>query len=189
MFISNSVRGALVGVLAVCALAAAPAANAELKIGVVNLNELAEGSPQYNSMKAGIQKDFQNRERDLLNERKELEARSEKLKKEAAVMAEIDRVKAERDLQGAVEAHRIKNRDYQQDLNRRMAEESQKINKILIDEVTAYAKEQNLDLVIGDGVGVIYAKDSLNITPALIAALKAKPATAPAAAKPAEKKP
>jgi outer membrane protein len=189
MFISNSVRGALLGVLAMCALSVAPAANAELRIGVVNLNELAEGSPQYNAMKANLQKDFQARERALVNERKELEARTEKLKKELAVMAESDRLKAERDLRDSAEAHKRKTQDYQQDLNRRMAEESQRINKVLIDEVTAYAKAQNLDLVIGDGVGVLYAKDTINITPALVTALKAKPAAAPAAAKPAEKKP
>jgi hypothetical protein len=63
-----------------------------------------------------------------------------------------------------------------------------KLQRTLFEEVRSYAKAQNLDLVIADGV--IYAAAALDITPGVLqilqsrggAAAAPKPAAAPAAA-------
>jgi Skp family chaperone for outer membrane proteins len=65
-----------------------------------------------------------------------------------------------------------------------------RLQRSLIDEVRAYAKAQNFDLVIADGV--IYSTSALDITPAILSAMQAKapksaaPAAAPKPAAPAK---
>ena len=64
-----------------------------------------------------------------------------------------------------------------------------KLQRSLIGEVREYAKAQNFDIVIAEGV--IYATPTVDITPQVLQALQArapKPAAAPAAA-PAPAKP
>jgi outer membrane protein len=75
----------------------------------------------------------------------------------------------------------------QDDFNARRNEEMSRLQKILIEEVRVYAKAQNFDLVIADGV--IYSTPTLDITPAILTALQSHapaaktsaPAVAPAA--------
>ena len=58
-----------------------------------------------------------------------------------------------------------------------------RLQRTLIEEVRAYAKAQNFDLVIADGV--IYSTPALDITPAILSALQAEaPKPAAAAAPP-----
>ena len=57
-----------------------------------------------------------------------------------------------------------------------------RLQRTLIEEVRAYAKAQGFDLVFADGV--IYSTPSLDITPAILTALQARPAR-PGAAPPA----
>ncbi len=45
-----------------------------------------------------------------------------------------------------------------------------RLQKTLIEEVRVYAKAQNFDLVVADGV--IYSTPSLDITPAILTALQ-----------------
>jgi outer membrane protein len=57
-----------------------------------------------------------------------------------------------------------------------------KLQRTLIEEVRTYSKAQNFDLVVTDGV--IYAAQTLDITPAVLAGLQQRPGAA-APAKPA----
>jgi hypothetical protein len=56
-----------------------------------------------------------------------------------------------------------------------------RLQKTLIEEVRTYAKAQNFDLVIADGV--IYSVPALDITPAILASLQSR-APKPAAGAP-----
>ena len=58
----------------------------------------------------------------------------------------------------------------QDDFNARRNEEMSRLQKTLIEEVRVYAKAQNFDLVIADGV--IYSTPTLDITPAILSALQ-----------------
>ena len=191
--------------LAVVALlgGAVPAAQAQLKVGVVSVPQLIEESPQAKGAMQALQDEFMPRRREIENQQKELKAREDKLTRDSAVMSEAERGKAERELRdGQREVQRRQN-EYVEDLNVRRNEELGKLQRTLLQEVQTYAKAQGFDLVVGDGV--LYAKDNLNITPAVLSNLQAHSKTAPAAApagakpaaapppaaapKPAEKKP
>ncbi len=189
--------------LAVVALlgGAVPAAQAQLKIGVVSVPQLIEESPQAKGAMQALQDEFMPRRREIENQQKELKAREDKLTRDSAVMSEAERGKAERDLRDGQRELQRRQNEYVEDLNVRRNEELGKLQRTLLQEVQTYAKAQGFDLVVGDGV--LYAKDNINITPAVLSNLQAhsksapaatpagtKPAAAPPAApKPAEKKP
>ncbi len=171
-----------------------PAAHAELKIGVVSVPQLIEESPQAKSAMQALQEEFMPRRREIETQQKELKAREEKLTRDSAVMSEGERTKAEKDLRDGQRDLARRQNEYVEDLNVRRNEELGKLQRTLLQEVQAYAKAQGFDLVIGDGV--LFAKEGINITPAVLGNLQARkpaPATAPAAPapapKPADKKP
>jgi outer membrane protein len=166
---------------------AVPAAQAQLKIGVVSVPQLIEESPQAKGAMQALQDEFMPRRREIENQQKELKAREDKLTRDSAVMSEGERSKAEKDLRDGQRDMQRRQNEYVEDLNVRRNEELGKLQRTLLQEVQTYAKAQGFDLVVGDGV--LYAKDNLNITPAVLSNLqahsKSAPAAAPAAPKPA----
>ncbi len=167
-------------------------AEAELKIGVVSVPQLIEESPQAKSAMQALQDEFMPRRREIEGQQKELKAREDKLARDSAVMSEAERTKAEKDLREGQRDLARRQNEYVEDLNVRRNEELGKLQRTLLQEVQTYAKAQGFDLVIGDGV--LFAKEGINITPAVLGNLQARkttPATpAPAAApKPADNKP
>ncbi len=179
--------------LAVITAAIAPlgAANAELKIGVVNVPRLLEEAPQAKSAMQALQDEFAPRQREIVAQTKDLKAKEEKLQRDGAVMAENERRNFEKDLRDGQREVQRKQNEYVEDLNLRRNEELGKLQRSLLQEVQTYAKASNYDLVVGDGV--LFRNDSIDVTAQILSALQAhykatgpapKPAT-PAAPKPA----
>ena len=104
-------------------------------------------------------------------------------------MSPDQRDKEEKELRdGARELERKKS-EWQDDFNSKRNDEMNRLQRTLIGEVRDYAKAQNFDLVIAEGV--IYATPTVDITPQVLQALQSrapKPAAAPAGA-PAPAKP
>jgi outer membrane protein len=120
----------------------------------------------------------------------DLKARDEKLAKEGALMAEADRVKAEKSLRDEQREFSRKGGEFQDDLSTRKNEEVNKVQRYLVEEIRTYAVAQGFDLVLAES---LYAKPSLDITAQILDVLKSKPvspsgATAkpPAASPPAK---
>ena len=85
-------------------------------------------------------------------------------------MTEDARTRAEKDLRDSYRDLQRKQSEMQDDFNARRNEEMSRLQRALIEEVRVYAKAQNFDLVIADGV--IYATQALDITPAILTALQ-----------------
>ena len=169
------------------ALATLPAW-AEPKIGVVDPNRLLEESPQGKAMLDAMRAEFAPRERTLQAQQQALKAKQDKLQKDSATMTDEQRTRAEKDLRdGAREFERARS-EFQDDISARRNEEMSRLQKTLGDEVRTYAKTQNFDVVLSSE-GVVYAAPAYDVTPAILTALQARnaaaPATAPPAAKPA----
>jgi len=167
----------LSGILA--ALAAHPAAGAEVKMGVVNFQKLLEDAPQTKTAMQALENEFAPRRRELLTLQNDLKAKDEKLQKEGAVMAEADRAKAEKTLRDQQREFSRKAGEFQDDASTRRNEEIGKVQRYLVTEIQAYANAQGFDLVLGDGV--FFAKGPLDITANVLAVLATKPASLPAA--------
>jgi len=164
------------------ALAAAPvASHAETKIGYVNTGRLLEESPQARAAQQALEGEFLPRQRDLAGQQKTLQEKADKLKREAAVMSEADRTKAERELRDGETNLSRRFTELQEDANLRRNEEFGKVQRALLQEVQAYARANGYQLIVGDGV--LFAAEAVDITAQVIAAIKAKaPAPAPAPA-------
>ncbi len=184
-------KGLLGALLTLAAMIAAPAAHAQLKVGVVNLQQLAEESPQAKLAMTSLENEFKPRQREIVTQEKEVKAREEKFTRDSAVMSESERGKAERELRDAQRELVRRKNEFVEDVNVRRNEELQRLQKALVLEVQTYARAQGYDLIMSDGI--IFAKDAFNITPGVLTAMKSKGPAAPAPAaattpKPAEKK-
>ena len=168
----------LAWMIAVAGTLAVTPAWAELKIGVVDYGKLMEESPQAKTVVEAIRTEFTPRQRDLQNQQQALKTKEEKLQKDGATMTEDQRQRTEKELRDSYRDLSRKQQEVQDDFNARRNEEMSRLQRTLIDEVRVYAKAQNFDLVIADGV--IYSTPTLDITPAILTALQSH---APAAGK------
>ena len=169
------------------ALAALPAW-ADPKIGVVDPQRLLEESPQGKAMLDAMRTEFAPRERTLQAQQQALKAKQDKLQKDGATMTDEQRTRAEKELRdGARDFERARS-EFQDDISARRNEEMSRLQKTLGEEVRTYAKAQSFDVVLS-AEGVVYAAPTYDVTPAILTALQARnaaaPATAPPAAKPA----
>ncbi len=160
------------------ALVATPAQaqGAALRVAYVNYSLLIQESPQAQSAVAALRTEFEPKQRSLQAEATELKAREETLKKDEATMTQDQRDQAELDLRERYQALQQKQNEIQDDVNTRRNELMSELQRTLVQVVQNYAKQQRYDLVLADGV--IYANPGLDITPAILSALKSQ---APAA--------
>ena len=179
---TNMTRHTVFGALIVFSmLAAAPAVQAQaLKIGFVNFGRLLEESPQAKAAQQALEGEFMPRQRDVAAQQKSLEEKSDKLKKEAAVMSEADRIRTEREVRDLELNVQRRFKELQEDLNLRRNEEVGRMQRALLQEVQAYAKANGYQLIVSEGV--LFAAEGIDITPQIVAAIKSKspaPATPP----------
>jgi outer membrane protein len=164
--------------LCVCGLLLSGQASAEIKIGVVNFQKLLEEAPQTKVAMQALENEFAPRRRELMTMQNDLKAREEKLQKEGSLMAEADRVKAEKNFRDEQREFSRKAGEFQDDGSTRKNEEIGKVQRYLVTEIQGYANAQGFDLVLGDGV--FFAKGPLDITANVLALLATKPASLPA---------
>lgn len=176
-------------------LVAAPAWAVDLKIGVVDYGRLVEESPQAKAALESIRTEFTPRQRDLQNQQASLKAKEDKLQKDAATMTQDQRANAEKDLRDSYRDLQRKQAEMQDDLNARRNEEMSRLQRALGEEVRTYAKANSYDIVLSGEV-VVYAAQTYDITPGVLAAMQAhgggaakpagtpSPAPAPTPAKP-----
>lgn len=165
---------------ALAALALAPSvALAQSKIGFVNTARLLEESPQARAAQTALENEFLPRQRELANQQKALQDKEEKLKRDAAVMSEADRSRAERELRDGQRDLARRFNELQEDANLRRNEEFGKVQRSLLQEVQTYARANGFDLVVSDGV--LFASPAVDITAQVVNALKARTPAAPAA--------
>jgi len=164
---------------------------AELKIGVVDYARLFEESPQAKVVRDSLQAEFGPRLQQLVTQDNALKAKGDKLQKDVATMTPDQRAKAEKELRDSARELERKKSELQDDSNAKRQEEMNKLQRSLISEVRDYAKSQNFDIVIADGV--IYATPTVDITGQVLQAMQSrapKPAApAPATSAPAPAKP
>lgn len=167
-----------VGALALLAMGAA---QADTKIGVVNVQALLEESPQAKAASQALQDEFAPRQRDLQQKQKELQAKQDKLDRDGSVMSETEKSTLEKDLRNGQRDLQSKGEAFTEELNTRRNEELGKLQTTLLQEVQTFAKAGGYDLVVPSNQ-VLFAKDTFDITPQVLAAWQAKGGAAKPAA-------
>ena len=170
----NVVKPHLVKVVAVFALALSlgnVAIAQEVKVGVVNIQQLMEQAPQARVAMEALTEEFKPREREIVAKQTEFQELSEKVQRDLAVMGETERRNAEKDLRDLQrEVTRLQN-EFREDLNLRRNEELGTLQRSLLKEVQDYAQASGYDLVVGDGV--LFASPAVNITENVLRAMEA----------------
>ena len=171
----------VVGLMAIGAAVVALPVRAESKIGIVDFQRLGVESPQGKAALESMRAEFAPRERTLQAQGQALKAKEDKLQKDGATMTEEQRQRAEKELRDGMREFERARGELQEDETARRNEEMSRLQRTLLEEVRTYAKAQNYDLVLA-GEAVLYATQANDITPAVLSALQARGATAPAAA-------
>jgi outer membrane protein len=181
------IKSVLWGTAAAWVLATSPAW-AELKIGVVDYTRLMQEAPQAKQMMSRLHSEFDTRGHTLAAEQQQLKQRDDKYQRDSATLSDDQRAREEQSLRDAERNFERRSQEYQDDFNARRNEEVSRLQRDLVDQVKRYAKAENFDLVLAQGV--IYATTAIDITPAILtrlqqAATTAKPGSgaAPKAAK------
>jgi outer membrane protein len=182
MGLNNSKMWGIALLTVLAAAGVATPALAEVKIAVVDYGRLLSESPQAKAALDAIRTEFGPKEREMQQQQAALKAKEDKLQKDGATMTPDQRSRAEKELRDGARDLQRKQQEAQDDLTARRNEEMSRLQKSLIEEVRTYAKAQNFDLVIADGV--IYSVPALDITPAILASLQSR-APKPAAGSPA----
>ena len=119
--------------------------------------KLFEESPQAKVVQDSLRAEFGPRLQQLVAQEQALKARNEKYQKDLATMAADQRTKAEKDLRDGARELERKKAELQDDSNAKRQEEMNKLQRLLIGEVREYAKAQNFDIVIAEGVHLCHA--------------------------------
>ncbi|MEY3337515.1 MAG: hypothetical protein RL245_507 [Pseudomonadota bacterium] len=174
----SSFKAMILAVVAVAALMAAPAM-AEIKIGVLDFGRLMDESPQGKALIESLRSEAAAKQRELQTQAASLQTKRDKLAKDRATMTPDQISRAEKEVRDGERDLARRQSEVNDDFNARRNEEMGKLQRTLIEEVRNYSKAQNFDLVVTDGV--IYAAQSLDITPGVLAGMQSRTsATAPA---------
>jgi len=154
------------------AAASHPAWAEDYKIGAVNTIRLLEQSPQAETMRNQIEREFAPRDRELVAAQKKLKEMEDRLAKDAAIMSENERKKLERDIITERRDLKRSQDEFREDLTFRRNEEIAKIQKEIVEAIQLVAKQNNFDVVLSDGV--IFASPKVDMTNLVVDYLKKK---------------
>ena len=147
----------------------------DIKIGAVNAIRVLEQSPQADTARQLIEKEFSSRDKQLVAAQKNLKAIEDKLAKDGAIMSESERKKLQRDYINKKRDLKRSQDEFREDFNFRRNEEFAKIQKNIILAIQQVAKENNYDVVLSEGV--LYASPKADMSSLVIDYLKKQSAS------------
>ena len=147
-------------------------ASAELKLGIVNLDQLFKEIPIYTESQEKIKKQFDPRARNLKTLEEEWNNLNEQYLKNETVMSDKEKKALVEKIQKIEAKFRAGQEKIQTDLQRLQQEELSKIRAIVETAITEYAEKNNFDLIIRADGTTLYAKKYINITQEIISRLQ-----------------
>lgn len=153
--------------LAVAGASVAQAADAtitsQIKVGIVNVQQVLQQSPRVVALSKKLEGDFKDRQAKIGDEQKSLQDELDKFKKESPTMSQKDRDAMQKKISADRSELVKKVVAYQQDLQKEQNKIMQGILGDLNGIVSDIAKKQAYALVL-DSQAVIFAQDGNDIT-------------------------
>lgn len=143
---------------------------ADVKIGAVNVTRVFSQAPQAEEARKKLEEEFGSSKRELEALQEDIIAKQEKLQREGPVMGAGDRAALERDIIADTKDLRRRSEDFQEAFSRREKELFVSLQTGVYKTIVEKAEKENYDLIVGEGV--IYASDQVDITEALLKALR-----------------
>jgi outer membrane protein len=148
-------------------------AMSSLKIGVIDLQQIIQETPDAKKVNAELRKQFEPRQQKLAETEKKLQADVDKLKRDDAIMAENEKTKLQENILTQRRNLEREQQDYQQDISVAQRRETDKFFakvKKVVDEIAA---KDHYDLVLQKNT-IPFASNRLEITKQVIAILSDK---------------
>jgi len=133
----------LVGLMMLPALA-----SAEMKVAVIDTNYIMANSPERDTVRQTLSKEFEGRKSQLEREFKKLEDDRTAYMNNAKTMSETQRTTTERDLKKRASDFKLKEDAYKEDFQRRTQQEMREVGKKLQDAVEKIAKQGGYDMLV-----------------------------------------
>ena len=163
--------------LAIWAAIAAAPAQAQGKIGVVQIERIVRDSAPALRAQKKLEAEFSKREQELAKTADQLKRIQDDLDKEGVTMPEAQRRTKERDLAELNRDFQRKQREYREDVNQRRNEELAQVIEQANRVIRLIAEQDKYDIIFQEAA---YANPRIDITDKVIKALESKP---PAASK------
>jgi len=135
---------------------------AEMRIGVVNANQIVEQSPQYDAVRKSLEAEFKRRDNDLVAKQKQIKTLEDKLARDGAVMSAAEVKRLEQDIRSRRRKIKSMSDEFREDLNIRRNEEFNKLLRKVSEVVHQIGEQENIDLILSEGV--VYASKRVNLT-------------------------
>lgn len=168
--IGSGKLSALAALGAVVLMGFLPAAQAELKIGVINTQALLQASPQAEAVQKKLRGEFEPRTVELKSRQEKLAKLQQEFQKNAMLLSEEQREKKERDLVAKGRDFKNAKEALEDDFRMRQQQELGKLQEQLLKAVEQFAKRNKYDLILADGV--IFASPAANVTEQVLNVLK-----------------
>ena len=146
--------------------------SAELKLGIVNLDQLFKEIPIYNESQEKIKKKFDPKARNLKTLEEEWNSLNEQYLKNETVMSDKEKKVLVEKIQKIEVKFRSGQEKIQIDLQKMQKEELSKIRAIVESAITEYAENNDFDIIIRADGTTLYAKKYINITQEIISKLQ-----------------
>lgn len=151
------------------------AAEAPLKIGVIDLQKIMQKSSQVIAIGNQLEKRFKPKQQSILAARKALQEEAEKSNRNSATMSDVDRTKLQNKIIADKANLQSSEISYQQEVNAAQTQEMQKFMKHLQEVLNQVAKNGNYTLImVKQGIGIPYVDQRLDITDTVLASLENK---------------
>ena len=163
----------LFGILSFMMLISIPSdVNAELKMGIVNLDLLFKEIPIYRESQTKIKKQFDPRARNLKTLETEWNTLNEKYLKNEKVMSESEKTSLVEKIKSIEKKFRAGQEKIQKDLQKVQGDELARIRGIVESAITRYAEDNDFDIIIRADGTTLFAKKYINITQEIISILQ-----------------
>jgi outer membrane protein len=143
---------------------------AEVKIGVVNANQIVEQSPQYDAVRKSLETEFKRRDNDLVAKQKQVKTLEDKLARDGAVMSAAEVKRLEQDIRSRKRKIKSMADEFREDLNIRRNEEFNKLLRKVSEVVHQIGEQEDIDVILSEGV--VYASKRVNLTEKVLDRLK-----------------
>lgn len=143
------------------------AAFAEQKIGVVNVEAIFQQMPQAATLQQGIQDEFKDQRAEMERMQSDIEYELNKRQREAATMSEAQIKELEEKILKMREEYQAKAQPLQQQIQRRVADERNKLIALIQTAIEKVAANGDFDMVL-QGQAAVFAKDEFNLSEAVL---------------------
>lgn len=142
------------------------------KIGYVDATKVFEESPQYTAAREGLKTEFTRREDDVLAKQKQLKTLEDQFSRDKDVMNETEAKRLERDIISMRRKVKAAQDEFREDLTLRQNDEFNKLRRQVTEVVQEVGKEEDIDLILSDGV--VYHSKRIDLSDRILERLQEK---------------